>query len=398
MRGVGDQARHDDQRRVPQHVAAAEPAGDLLRREPVAAQVGGPGLAHRVQQRRPGLGRLQDDETPRLAVMRSGRGQRGADRPAGRAGIDRLGGERADGPAGQRDIRRPEPEHVLVGGADEGSRARPVLLGDQVGQPAHDRDRDAERLALHQVARGRDLVGDGGHGDLEDVAEGVSLAAMVARREHARRADGVVGLPGPPRPAHGVGDDHAEPDAGQGLQRLAQPPGRLVGIGGQQHHGARRGVGLIDAGGGQDQAVPGLGDGRAAAPRDHPHGLGLDRLIPRGGDHPALGLADDLRGDHQDVAVAQAGRALGDERGQVRPWRDLRQPGDGGDRDRAGHRRGSWASSTARSTAARAIAAVAGMSRMYSGRARTSMSASAGSSAAALSWSSTSQPPIRSGP
>ena len=273
--------------------------------------------------------------------MWRGRGQRGADRPADRAGVDRLGGERADGPAGERHIRRSEPEHVLVGGADKGSRARPVLLGDQFCQPAHDRDRDAERLALHQVAGGRDLVGHGGDGDLEDVAEGVGLAAMVTRREHARRADGVVGLPGPPRPAHRVGDDHAEPDAGQGLQRLAQPPGRLVGIGGQQHHGARRGVGLIHAGGGENQAVPGLGDGRAAAPRDHPHRLGIDRLIPRGGHHPALGLADDLRGDHQDVAVAQVGCALGDERGQVRPGRDLRQPGDGGEHDLAGHGRGS---------------------------------------------------------
>ena len=59
-----------------------------------------------------------------------------------------------------------------------------------------------------------------------------------------------------------------------------------------------------------------------------------------------------------------------------------------------GHRASSWA----RSMAALAMAAVDGTSRMYSGRARTAMPASAGSSAAALSWSSTSHPSMRSAP
>ena len=56
------------------------------------------------------------------------------------------------------------------------------------------------------------------------------------------------------------------------------------------------------------------------------------------------------------------------------------------------------ASSRARSMAALAMAAVDGTSRMYSGSARTAMPASAGSSAAALSWSSTSHPLMRSAP
>ena len=79
---------------------------------------------------------------------------------------------------------------------------------------------------------------------------------------------------------------------------------------------------------------------------------------------------------------------------QVVAGRDLRYPGQAGDGDLRGHR----ASSRARSMAALAMAAVDGTSRMYSGRARTAMPASAGSSAAALSSSSTSQPSMRSAP
>ena len=97
------------------------------------------------------------------------------------------------------------------------------------------------------------------------------------------------------------------------------------------------------------------------------------------GHHPALGLADDLGGDDQDVAVPQAGRRGGDERGQVgaglisgRPvtGRTVSSPGPGG----CGHR----ASSAARSRAARAICAVAARSVMYSGSARTAMPVSSG--------------------
>ena len=121
-----------------------------------------------------------------------------------------------------------------------------------------------------------------------------------------------------------------------------------------------------------------------------------------GGDDAALGLADDLRGDHQDVAVPQAGTALGERRVGDQPRhvvarRDLRYPGDTGNVDlcrTGGHR----FSSSARSIAPCAIAAAEGRSRMYSGSARTAMPASAGSSAAALSASSTSQPSSSSAP
>ncbi len=323
------------------------------------------------------------------------RGQRGGDRPADHLDVDGVGGERPDRPAGQRYVGRSEPEHVFVGRPDQRPRARAVLLGDQVGQPAHHRDGDPQRLSLDQVRGGSDLVGHGGHGDLQDVAERVGLAAVVTGGGDACRADGVVSLPGPPGPAHRVGDDHPEDQAGPGVERLAEPPGRLVGILGQQDHGSGGRVGLVHPGRGQHETVPGLHDRGGAAPGYHPCRLRLDGLLAGGGKYPALRLADDLRGDDEDVTVAQVGGGVGDERRQVAARRGLRQPGNRTHRDGG---TGRHASSTARSRAARAIAVVAGRSRMSSGMARTSMPASAGSSAAALSWSSTSQPSISSGP
>jgi FO synthase len=87
VRRVGDQARHDDQRREPQHVPAPEPAADLLLGEPVPTQVGDPGLPHRVDQGLARGGCRQDHEPPRLAVVRRGRGERGADRAPDGSGI-----------------------------------------------------------------------------------------------------------------------------------------------------------------------------------------------------------------------------------------------------------------------------------------------------------------------
>ena len=126
------------------------------------------------------------------------------------AEVDRLGGERADRAPGGQHVGRAEPEHVLARRPDQRPRAGPVFVGDQRGQPAHERDGHLPRLALDQVAGGRDLVGDRGDGDVEGVAPRVRLAAVVAHRQHAGRADRGVGLPGPPRPAQGVGDDDAD--------------------------------------------------------------------------------------------------------------------------------------------------------------------------------------------
>ena len=222
---------------------------------------------------------------------------------------------------------------------------------------------------------------------------------MVPHRGHPGGTDRVVGLPGPPGAAHRVRDQHADAPACALVQRLADPARGLVRVLGQQHHGPRGGVGLVHAGRGQDQAVPRLRDRGRAAPGHHARRLRLDGPLPGEGDHPALGFAHDLGGDREDVSVAQVRGRRCDECRQVRARGDLGQPGDRDDRNHLGcaHLR-THRNSRARSSAARAIAVVAGRSRMYSGSARTSIPASAGSSTAALSWSSTSQPSISPGP
>ncbi len=254
------------------------------------------------------------------------RGDRRRDGPADRRGDTGAVRELPDGPPGRQHVGGTEPEHVLLGWPDDRGRARSGGVGDQVGQAAYDRDRDAGRLLLDQVGGRGDLVGDGSHRDLEQVPERVGLAAMVAQRRDPGRADRGVGLAGSPWPAHRVGDDHPEPDACPLADGLAQPLGRAIRVDGQQDQGARLGVGLIDARRGQHQAMPGLADRGRTAARDDPDRLGPDRLFAVADDDAVLGLADDLRGDDQDVAIEQARtgqRGVGDQRGQVGACGDL---------------------------------------------------------------------------
>ena len=104
------------------------------------------------------------------------------------------------------------------------------------------------------------------------------------------------------------------------------------------------------------------------------------------------GLRDQRRQVVSGGYFGNAGDAVKLDRGRRR-FRDRRPRGL-----RANRCLGHHASSFARSMAAWAIAADDGMSRMYRGTARTVMPASDGSSTAALSCSSTSQPLIRAGP
>ena len=102
-------------------------------------------------------------------------------------------------------------------------------------------------------------------------------------------------------------------------QPVAHAAGRGVGVLGQQQHGAGRGVGGVDAGRGHHQAVPGLARSgscpRRATSRTVSASMAASRSSAR--DEPALGLADDLRGDQEHVAVGQSGAGGGDQLGEV---------------------------------------------------------------------------------
>ncbi len=262
-------------------------------------------------------------------------------------------------------------------------------------QPPHDRHRQPGGLALDQVPGGGQLVGGGDHRRAERVAVRVGAAAQVVQDAYAGRADRHVRQPGAPGPPEGVGDEDAHVHAEQLPQSGAQGGGRGVRVLGQQQYRAGLGVGGVDAGRGHDQALPVLDDPQRAPARDDPYGLGVYRLLAGvGPDDPALRLGDDLRGDQQDVPVAQARLCVGDEAGQVVAGPDLRDPGDGPYLVRGhAHREAS-----ARASASRAIAAAAARSVIISGTARQAMPAASTSATASASAVSTSQPSRRPAP
>ena len=75
------------------------------------------------------------------------------------------------------------------------------------------RPRDARRVALHQLGRRGQLVGDAQLLDAELVAVGIAFADVAHQRRHPGDADGDVGLSLAPGAAERVADDHGDVDA-----------------------------------------------------------------------------------------------------------------------------------------------------------------------------------------
>ena len=141
-------------------------------------------------------------------------------------------------------------------------------------------------------------------------------ASAVPRRSttrgHAGHADGHVGHALAPGAPEGVGDRPPPPTPGAGARRrLADPPGRPVGVDGQQGGGPGVDVGQVHAGVGADEPVAGLGDEQIAAAAQDAHRLCSTsrtlgrRVVGVDGHQPPLGLGHHLLGDHQDVAVGR---------------------------------------------------------------------------------------------
>jgi hypothetical protein len=163
---------------------------------------------------------------------------------------------------------------------------------------------------------------------------------------HARGADRVVGLAVAPGASEGVGDQHADLDPEAAAKRGGEAAGGRVGVLRQKEDRAVRGVGGVDAGGRRHHAEPVLHDardaaGRAGARGDDAHRLGGDRVLAVvGGDDASLGLRDDLRRHHEDVAVGErVARRLHDDVGQVGAGHDLGDALEGPDGQRGGRLR-----------------------------------------------------------
>ena len=205
-----------------------------------------------------------------------------------------------------------------------------VQAADEVGATSDDGDRQSRRLALHQIGRSGDLVGDARHGDDERAALGIRPAAQILEHVHSGGPDRGVGLAFAPCAAEGVRHDHADLDAEQRPQARREGAGRGIRIHRQQQHGAVGSVRGIDPGGGRHDAEAVLHDARGAAVRSRTtrhdsHGLGGDGLLAIvGGERAALGFRDDLRRHHEDVAICQrAGRCIRDHAHEISAGGDL---------------------------------------------------------------------------
>lgn len=268
-----------------------------------------------------------------------------------------------------------------------------------MGESAHHRDRQPGGLALHQVARGGQFVGGGHHRRAERIAVRVGAAPQIVQHPHPGGPDGDIGEAGAPRPPEGVADDDADVDAELGAQARPQGACRGVRVLRQQQHRSRGGVGGVHPSRCHHQALPVLHDPQGAAPGHHPHRLPVDRRLAIGGlDHPALGLADDLRGHQQHVAVGELRQAVGGSRRGDQLDEIIAGLHLGHSRQRphpvSGHPLGAVhaRTSSAMASASRTIAAVASRSVIISGTARQRIPAASTPSTASASTESTSQP------
>ena len=233
--------------------------------------------------------------------------------------------------------RRPRGRRSRTGRSPSGRTSAaapgPSLAGrqHQVGRsPRTHGERPAGQLALDQLGGAGDLVGHGRRGDRQLVAVAVGAPGEVVERPTSPAAPMAMSVwPVAPGPPGGVGDDDrrrwrrcARATAGRGAA------GRGVRVDGQQQHVARRDVGGVDAGGGQDEPEPVCDDDRVGPRRaTHPDGLGRRSRRRRG--RPATtrpsALLTTLLVTSDDVAVREGRPRRAASGREVVAGADLRQ-------------------------------------------------------------------------
>ncbi|CAB4935908.1 unannotated protein [freshwater metagenome] len=222
--GAGSEVdkRQDDDWRMPQDVAASEPAADCRLVHVVGEpEVTCPTITHGVEEVAAHSVVSQNHEPPWGRVVRSGCGgcrmKRGVEGFVAHRGI----GERSDGAAMPR--RRPaaleyclvraKPEQVLAPRAHEGAGSLAMICRDRLRHSSDHRNRHSRRLALDEVGSARDLIGCGDDGHLQGSSVGVGPSGVVIKCVDPGSADRVIGEAVAPRPSHRVGDDDPYPNA-----------------------------------------------------------------------------------------------------------------------------------------------------------------------------------------
>ena len=307
-----------------------------------------------------------------------------------RVGVQRRGdlGRPADVLAADRDrLGGAEPEQVLVRAADQGAAAEPVVVELAVArEAAHDRDRNAAELALHQIAGRGDLVGDRDLGDLagrcrsESVRPRGSVTAvrpatpMAVSVMPARQGRPIESLMMTPtvdaEPARAGASRSARAEASGSTGSSASLVARDV----RQRRRRRRRARA--RGGSRRSAARRGGRPRAPSRRRSPSCRAASRAsgsAVSSDDQPSLDLRDRLGRDDEDVAVLQRrARARRSARRGRRRAAARRCRGPAGSRAALRVCSARLAQLIARAPApARTIAAVASSSVISSGTART---------------------------
>jgi hypothetical protein len=330
-------------------------------------------------------------------------------RVAGHRGDADGGGLRAAGLDAERRpdrLHAPVAEPVARPGAHEVASAGVCLerlVHEDAGQSAEHGSGDGGDLALDEVGRRRDLVGDGAGGHLERLAVRVGAPTQVVEDAEPVGAEREVDLAHAPGATGGVAEHDPHPHAMPRHEGVVDLLTDAVGVVGQQQPAAAlAGVGAVDARRRHDR--PGLGahDARDAVTDG---ALGHD-VLGLAAHHAVLvgvvrdeaeRLARDLARDDDDVPVGQPHARVVeadlDDVGEVVALAHLGYAGERRDRDGRGHAGARSARSRRpRSRAAPAIWAAASTELMSSGRRWTSRPRRSGIG----SSSSTSQPSRKS--
>ena len=255
--------------------------------------------ARRRRVRRTGRARAQD--ASRIAAASSAAGGRRAERRAGRPGRPRRARTTAS--------RAPYPNRSAPSGRTRAPRARAVVAGrqHQVGAAADDGERAAAELALGELGGAGDLVGDGRERSRRARCRGRRCGRRSPRRRRSPAAPIAMSV-WPSRQARPAVSVTTTRDVAAGALAAGRRAARARRRRGPRAAARRCRASTLEA------SMPAAAMVRprrvrtivvGAAAGDDADGLAGQRVLAGAAADPALGLADDLAGHDDDVAVGE---------------------------------------------------------------------------------------------